>query len=338
MSEEILRFEGIGKRYDGKTVLDIDSLKVEKGSVHALVGPNGSGKTTLLEIAALINEPSSGTVFVRGKDATSSGAARRKLRREVTLVDQNPYLFDTTVQRNIAFGLKARGLSGAEIRSRVGAALENVGLASLASRRAPGLSAGEAQRIALARAMALRPSLLLLDEPTANVDAFHVQILENLIREAVDREGTTVMFATHSLTQSYRLAGTIHHLVEGRVSSAPPENHFFGIAEDHEGESCLRLAPEVLVVLPEARSGRVHFSVPPEAIFLSREAKEPAVRQNSYRGRVVGISEDRGRIQVTVDVGVHLVSVISRESMEALNLKVGDDLFLSFEIPSILLH
>jgi tungstate transport system ATP-binding protein len=232
MKIEILRLEGIRKQYGTSTVLDIATLRVEKGSVHALVGPNGSGKTTLLEIAALIGEPSRGSVYVLGEDGTADKTTRRKLRREVTLVDQNPYLFDTTVYRNIAFGLKARGLGRAEIRSRVGEALESVGLGPFAARRASGLSAGETQRVALARAMALRPALLLLDEPTANVDVFHVQILENLIRVAVEENDATVIFATHSFAQSQRLAGTTHLLVEGRLSTAPPEDHFFGVTED----------------------------------------------------------------------------------------------------------
>ncbi len=337
MKGEILRLEGIGKQYGTKTVLDISTLSVEKGSVHALVGPNGSGKTTLLEIAALIGKPSRGSVHVLGKEGTADEKVRRKLRREVTLVDQNPYLFDTTVFRNVAFGLEARGMARAEIDTRVGEALDSVGLGSLSGRRAGRLSAGETQRVALARAMALRPSLLLLDEPTANVDRFHVQVLESLIREAVEEKGATVIFATHSLAQSYRLAGRVHHLVEGRLSAAPPENHFSGVREDERGESFLRLAPGVRVVLPETGKRRVRFSIPPGEILLSREEVSSTVR-NTFQGRVVGMSGDSDRIQVTVDVGVNLVSLITRESLDALNLRVGDNIHLSFKVFSIHLY
>ncbi len=336
MRSEILRLEGIGKKYGAKPVLDIATLRVEKGSVHALVGPNGSGKTTLLEIAALIGEPSRGSVHILGEDATTDERSRRRLRRAVTLVDQNPYLFDTTVSRNMAFGLEARGLERADIRRRVVEALESVGLGSLAGRRASGLSAGEAQRVALARAIALRPSLLLLDEPTANVDLFHVQILENLIRKAVDEMGATVIFATHSLAQSRKLAGTIHHLVEGTLSAIPPENHFSGVTEEKNGESTLCIAPGVRVALPEARKGEVHLSIPPEEILLTRDDSSSA--RNTFRGRINGMSLEGGRIQVTVDVGVNLVSVITPESLNSLNLKVGDPVHATFEVFSILLY
>lgn len=337
MTGEIVRLEGIGKQFGARTVLDISSLRVEKGSVHALVGPNGSGKTTLLEIAALISEPSRGSVFFLGEETTVDAATRRRLRREVTLVDQKPYLFDTTVHRNIAFGLEARGVERGKIRSRVGEALESVGLRSLAGRRASGLSAGEAQRVALARAMALRPSLLLLDEPTANVDLFHVQILEGLITKAVDEMGATVMFATHSLSQSYKLADTIHHLVGGRLSAAPPENHFSGVAESGNGECTVAPAPGFRVVLPEARTGEVHFSIPPEGILLYRDDIPSRVR-NTFRGRVVGMSEAGSRIRVIVDVGVQLASVVTPESADDLNLKVGDGLSVAFEVFSVLLY
>jgi len=336
MTDEILRLEGIAKEYGATPVLDIPELFVEKGSVHALVGPNGSGKTTLLEIAALIGEPSRGTVHLLGEDATTDKTRRRKLRRAVTLVDQNPYLFDTTVSRNIAFGLEARGLERDAINRRVGEALESVGLGPFADRGASGLSAGETQRVALARAVALRPALLLLDEPTANVDLFHVQILEKLIKKAVDEVGATVIFATHSLAQSRKLAGTVHHLVGGTLSATPSENHFSGVVEEKNGESTLRLAPGVRVALPEAREGEVHISIPPEEILLSRDGLSTA--RNTFRGRIGAMSLEGGRIQVTVDVGVNLVSVITPKTLGAMNLKVGDPVHATFEVFSILLY
>ncbi len=337
MTATILRLEGIRKEYGAKPVLDIDALEVEKGSVHALVGPNGSGKTTLLEIAALISRPTHGSVSLLGEDCTADDRTRRRLRREVTLVDQNPYLFDTTVYRNMTFGLEARGVNRREIPGRVEEALDSVGLSPLAGRRASGLSAGEIQRIALARALALGPALLLLDEPTANVDLYHVQILENLVTKAVDRMGATVIFATHSLDQSYRLAGTIHHLVEGRLSATPPENHFFGIAGEEEGETVVRLAPGVCIVLPEARKGDIHFSIPPEEVVLSKDPPRSRAR-NTFQGRVKAMSDDGGRIQVTVDVGVNIVSVVTPKALDSLDLKVGDTISASVEVFSILLY
>lgn len=337
MTKEILRLEGVKKSFGKKLVLDIPELNLEEKGIYSIVGPNGSGKTTLLEILALLERPSEGRVWILGQEGTGSERTRRELRKFVTLVDQNPFLFDSTVYKNVSFGLRVRGLSSREARSQVFAVLERVGLRGFESRMAKTLSAGEAQRVALARAMILRPKILFLDEPTANVDLFHVQVVESLIQELRSKEGITILFATHSLSQSYKLADEALLLLKGKLSPASPENHFTGTVSEERGEAVVRLTPGVKVVIPEKREGVVHFTISPEDVLLSRREFTTSAR-NTFQGRIVRMSEDRNRVQVFVDVGVEFISTITRKSLEEMNLQIGDEIHLAFKVFSVHLY
>jgi len=337
MKEEVLRLEGVKKFFGRILALDIPDLAFERNRIIAIVGPNGSGKTTLLEMLALLERPTEGTIWLLGEEATGSERKRRKLRRLVTLVDQNPYLFDSTVFHNVSFGLFPKVLSKDEIHSRVEEALGKVGLAGFENRRAKNLSAGEAQRVALARAMALSPKILFLDEPTANVDVFHIQVVENLIRELRAKESSTIVFATHILPQSYKLADEILLLVKGRLSPASPENHFSGTVRKKEGSPVVEPAPGVQIVIPEEREGAVHFAVSPEDVLLSKKGFSSSAR-NTFQGRITKMSEEKGHVQVTVDVGVEIVSTITGKSMKEMGLKIGDSIHLTFKVFSVHLY
>ena len=161
---------GLYHEYGGRRVLDVPRFMVKKGKILALVGPNGSGKTTLLSILDLLITPTGGEILYRGEPVGADHASMRRYRLTMSMLLQDPYLFNTTVTGNVAWGLKARRVPGEEIGRRVSRALSLVGLEELGQRRARTLSGGEAQRTALARAMATEPEVLLLDEFTANLD------------------------------------------------------------------------------------------------------------------------------------------------------------------------
>ena len=192
----IYRLESVTHRYGGMVALDIPSLSLFEGSLYLLAGPNGAGKSTLLSVLAFLLPPSEGAVFYRGGkvDAGTSDAVR--VRREITLLHQSPYLFDDTVFGNVAFGLSARGIRGNDLRRKVARALDTVGLGGFERRNARLLSGGEAQRIAMARALALSPRILLLDEPMAGVDRETAEWLRDVI-VGLPGTGTTVVMATH---------------------------------------------------------------------------------------------------------------------------------------------
>jgi tungstate transport system ATP-binding protein len=213
----MLTLNDIEFRRDGFT-LTIDRLELQPGQVYLLHGPNGSGKSTLLHLLALLLVPERGEMGFAGQ-TINRGADRQRLRRQITLVEQNPFLFDTSVYQNLAFGLRLRDVRGDLQRRRIRQALQAVGLEEFENRRAKALSGGESRRVALARALVLRPQLLLLDEPTAGLDRDILPIFERCL-SALPGQGTTLVIAGHDADQSRRLAGSILNLDRGRLS--PP--------------------------------------------------------------------------------------------------------------------
>ena len=195
--------------------LEIDTLELEPAHCYLLRGPNGSGKSTLLHLLALLLVLERGQLKYTGR-LVDGGAERQQLRRQITLVEQSPYLFDTSVYRNLAFGLRLRDVNGDLQRRRIAQALQAVGLEGFEQRRAAKLSGGESRRVALARALVLRPQLLLLDEPTAGLDRETLPIFERCLAE-LPGQGTTVVIAGHDADQPRRLAGTILELDRGRL-------------------------------------------------------------------------------------------------------------------------
>ncbi|MEK6725186.1 MAG: ATP-binding cassette domain-containing protein [Deltaproteobacteria bacterium] len=227
MENNIFDIKGLTHFYNGQKALDIPSLQFKKGKVYSIIGPNGAGKTTLLNILAFLNNPSSGVLRYDGKEVSKADIQR--LRMEVTLVHQTPYLFSTSVENNVVYGLKIRGISRDEIRERVVKGLQAVGLSGMGNKSARELSGGEAQRVALARAIVLRPKVLLLDEPSAHIDVGHIKSFEGIIKDLCQIHGTTVILTTHNLIQATLLSDQIVAMREGRVSEigADTETHSY---------------------------------------------------------------------------------------------------------------
>jgi tungstate transport system ATP-binding protein len=201
-----------------RTVLSVENLVIDSGRLYTLTGANGAGKSTLLQILAFLMPPTAGEVLFRSEAVSWSNDVLCGLRRQVTMLHQVPYLFATTVAANVAFGLNAQGIRGEEARQRVEEAMALVRLPDYGHRRARELSGGEVQRVAMARALALRPRVLLLDEPLANVDRETAHILERVI-VALPAKGTTVILTTHDPHHPARLGSEIIHLEAGRLAN-----------------------------------------------------------------------------------------------------------------------
>lgn len=198
----------------GRTVvLDIERLAIPTGRITAIRGANGAGKTTLLEIIALLRRPARGEV--RLWDCT--GRAAQRLQRKIVMVMHPGYLFRGSVWDNVVYGLKARGVPRDETRRRASEAMEIVRLSHLACRRSTGLSAGERQRVNLARAIAVDPEAILLDEPVANVDTETAAIVCELLSRLRDQRGTTVVYTSPGNTWMQPTAHQIVTLAAGRV-------------------------------------------------------------------------------------------------------------------------
>ncbi|TFH30694.1 MAG: ABC transporter ATP-binding protein [Deltaproteobacteria bacterium] len=194
---ELYRLRSVTKKYGTNVAVDIGALTIDSGRLYTLAGANGAGKSTLLGILAFLTPPTTGEILYAGERIDWKSDIVRGLRRKVTLLHQSPYLFGGTVFRNVAYGLKARGIAGEDTLRAVDRALEAVGLEGFRDRDARELSGGEAQRVAMARALAPAPEVLLLDEPLANIDRETAGVLEAVIASLPSR-GTTVVMTTHA--------------------------------------------------------------------------------------------------------------------------------------------
>jgi len=209
------RLQSIRKCYGSIVALDVEALTIAEGRLYTLIGANGAGKSTLLSLLAFLAPPTSGEIFYAGVRVDRDHGSVEEYRRKVTLLHQSPYLFGGSVHDNVAFGLKVRGIPGEEHRRIVDRALEGVGLQGFRDRKARELSGGEAQRVAMARALALKPEVLLLDEPLANIDRETAGLLETVIA-SLPAQGTTVVMTTHDPDHPGRLNGESIHLEGGR--------------------------------------------------------------------------------------------------------------------------
>ena len=192
-------------------------LSLEPGSLTTVLGPNGAGKSLLLRLLHGLIGPTAGSVTWDGEAPGDSVRARQ------AMVFQRPVMLRRSVAANIDFALKLRGRAGTERRSEI---LERAGLATLAQQSARRLSGGEQQRLALARALAVEPTVLFLDEPTANLDPAATAAIEDTVR-ATHRDGTTIVAVTHDLGQARRLAGDVVFMHGGRIVEHTPGETFF---------------------------------------------------------------------------------------------------------------
>jgi tungstate transport system ATP-binding protein len=212
--------------------LQLDHLTIQEGEVMAIVGPNGAGKSTLLLTLARLLIPERGEILFNGQQIGIESDTT--YRRRIALVMQDPLLFDTTVFDNVASGLRFRGLPKDEIRQRVPLWLERLGVAHLSKRRAGQLSGGEAQRVSLARAMVLKPQLLLLDEPFSALDPpTRSRLLEDL-GALLDETATTTVFVTHDLVEAVQLSGRIAIIVGNHLRQTGSPSDVFASPADEE--------------------------------------------------------------------------------------------------------
>ena len=229
-NEEIYHLNNVAKRYGERTVLDIETLDVLKGEVLGVVGPSGAGKSTLLRLLNFLETPTTGWIHFQKERFGPESEMSLSLRRKVTTVFQRPMLLDRNVFDNVNYGLRLRGdRDGAE---RVHQALEQVGLAELSRQRARTLSGGEAQRVALARAMVIRPQVLLLDEPTANLDPYNVGLIEKIVSNLNREKNVTIVLVTHNIFQARRLADRVVFMLEGKIVEMASVEQFFEAPKD----------------------------------------------------------------------------------------------------------
>lgn len=297
--EPLLHLQAVRHHYNGRLVLDIPALQIAKGSITGLAGPNGSGKSTLLRILALIEKCSTGTVLVASEPgrplASNTGI-------DLTLLPQEAYLLRRTVFDNIAYGLRLRKRNG-DLRASVAEGLALVGLDStFAARRWHELSGGEAQRVALAARLVLRPACLLLDEPTASVDMKSALLIQQAVLQAREQWGTTLIIASHHRSWLHEICDHLLFLYNGRLLDCSLDNLLPGPwSPTGSGEWQTRLAdgqvihasppprPDSSGVLPPsslrlgngtANEGELSLHGTITSIYIDKYLREPCLQVN----------------------------------------------------------
>jgi tungstate transport system ATP-binding protein len=238
MNRPVYQLSGLVKEYNGRVVLQVEDMRIAPGEMFALVGPSGAGKSTLLRMLNFLELPSRGSIVFEDLEVSPGREAPLEVRRRVTTVFQRPMLLDMNVVDNVMYGLRLRGQR--DTRALALTVLEQVGLAALANVPARTLSGGEAQRVALARAIILRPDVLLLDEPTANLDPYNIGQIEEIATRLNREQGTTLVLVTHNVFQARRLATRVALLLDGRIVEVAGAEEFFQSPQDPRAAAFVR--------------------------------------------------------------------------------------------------
>ncbi len=350
----MIELEGVRKQFDEKIVLDGVVGRIERGEIFAVIGPSGSGKSTLLRLIDLLDTPTGGAIRVNGADIHAGKSLA--IQRMMGMVFQKPAVFNTTVAENIAVGLRFRGAREAAIREKVEEALEMVDLSGYGDRRARTLSGGEMQRVALARAMVIEPEILLMDEPTANLDPVSVATIEDLVVRINRDLGTTVLISTHDMYQGQRLAHRLGVLMNGvfaqvgtprEVFTLPAsrevarfvgiENIVDGVVVGENGATAVDAGGvRVRVAAPLAPGERVSLCIRSEDLRIApADAAKAPPGKNALPGTVASIVPRGPFSRVTVDCGFALSSVISWKRVDDLDLREGSSVTVSFAPESV---
>jgi molybdopterin-binding protein len=339
------------KAYGGKIVLDTITLQIHEGEILALLGPNGSGKTTILKILAFIENPTEGEMTFQGEKVNFKNT--EKVRLQSTLVFQKTTMFGTSVYNNIAYGLKLRKMPKEKIEREVKKALKLVKLEGFEKRNARKLSGGEQQRVAIARALVLNTQLLLLDEPTANLDPKNAGILEEVI-DTVNREyKTTIVMATHNMFQAKKLPHRVALMDEGKITEigAPAEifgklsknlasfaavdNTFAGTAKaTAAGTSVVDVSNGVHIEITTRRQGATVVFINPRDIIVSKTAVESSAR-NMFKGKITEITDLDSLVKLKINVGKPFSVQITKQSFNEMGLCLNAEVFIAFKASSV---
>lgn len=353
--ESMMKIENIILRRGGTTVLDIPELHVQQGRVLALIGPNGAGKSTLLLTMAGLLKPDRGKIYYQG-NPVDSRASRSDMRRRISVVFQEPLLLSTSVYKNIALGLKFRHLTGCEIDKGVNESLEYFGITSLAKRSAKTLSGGEAKRVSLARAFALKPELIMMDEAFSSLDPPTREGLMEDLRHILEETKITAVMALHDREETLRLAQDVTVMAAGKIIQSgttaqifnEPDSEFVAnfigtetilegtVQSSTGGLMTISVSGKTIEAVGDFLPGQtVYCCLRPENIIVSKESPEKISARNVFEGKISKIIRHAFFYKVILDCGFPLVAYITIPSYEDLGITEGTSVIASFKATSV---
>ena len=354
--KSILEVKNLQVKRGGVSVLDIPYLGVPEGKVLCLIGPNGAGKSSLLLALSCLLKSFQGEIIFRGRRVGSNHTVF-DYRRNLAMVFQEPLLFDTTVFENVAAGLKIRGMRQDQITLLVEEYLERFGISHLVARSAKKLSGGEAQRTSLARAFAIRPQIIFLDEPFSFLDPPTRESLMGDLELILRETRTTGIMATHDQMEALRLSDQIAVMNEGKIIQigSPVEvmNHpvdefvasFVGtetimtgrVIRRNAGTFSVSVAGRDIEAVGDASPGEsVILCIRPENVTVSTgSSKEITSARNVFSSVVKRIIPSGAFYKVELDCGFPLVTYVTNHAREDLSMHEGMNLTASFKATAI---
>jgi tungstate transport system ATP-binding protein len=353
----VIEFDHVVMNFGEKEVLKDISFSIGKGDIFTFIGPSGSGKTTILRLIDMLERPTNGKIFIEENDVSTMKAGDRiPIRRKMSMVFQKPSPLRGTVFDNVAIGLWYRNVSKEETQAQVPEALELVGLMGYEDRKAGTLSGGEMQRVAIARAIVTKPEVLLLDEPTANLDPASTERIENLIYALKERFGITVILSTHDMVQGQRLADRIAVVIDGRIGQVGTSKEIFyhpmnravatmvGVENILEGKIATNEAglasidingTSIIATTPLPVGTPVVLYMRPEDITFHVKDGIKSSARNEFTGRITKVLPMGPNARLKIDAGVKLTAVITQRSYDELNLTLGKEIGLAFKATAI---
>jgi tungstate transport system ATP-binding protein len=321
--------------YGDKQVLSIEDLTIPSASITGLIGPNGSGKSTLLKLLGFLEELTYGTILFQGRKA---GPFSKVVRSRVTLLPQEPYLMRRSVFDNVAYGLKIRGDTN-DLKDRIEEALTLVGLEPeiFARRKWLALSGGEAQRVALAARLILKPNVLLLDEPTASVDAHSARLIRKASLRAREEWGTTLVVATHDWQWLYETCDSVLHLLHGRLFKGGLGCAVYGPWRiGSNGLLQKELEDGQVLVAPTPDEGKQMAVLDPSRVKISLPGMNASLQGKckTLNGFVIRLFLERNgaTVQTAIKVAELVITIrTERNKVEALRLSPGKEVSISYD-------
>jgi tungstate transport system ATP-binding protein len=354
----IIEAHEITKVYGAREVLHGIDIGVRDGEVLGVIGPSGSGKSTLLRILDLIEPPTSGDLWLFGTNVTVEHP-RMELRRRMGMLFQKPIVFNASVYNNVAMGLKYRKMPRNEIDRRVRDALEAVGLSRYIRSRAPDLSGGEQQRVALSRVIVTEPEILFLDEPTANLDPTSTATIEEIVLRLNREAETTIVVNTHDMLQGQRLSQRIGVMIAGEIMQVGkpkeifngPKNlqiaRFVGVDNILSGR-IVSTEPGGLTVVevqgkkievaeqpPYGKGSAVKVVFRGEDVTIGVGEQATTSARNVFAGPITGIESTAPFVGVTVDCGFPVTALVTARSSDSMDLEAGKEVWVSFKASAL---
>ncbi len=359
--KEIVSINNLKHKYNDEIVLNIPNLELREGEIFTIMGPNGSGKSTLLKVLGLLLRPTKGEMIFKGK-MVEFGKNNLELRRQITLVFQETLLYDTTVEKNVASGLRFRHLPKRDIDRIIDKWLRALKIGHLKSRYAFTLSGGEAQRVSLARGLALEPAMLLLDEPFGNLDPIIKEELIEDLRIILRDSGIAVVFVTQDKEEALALSDRVAIIEKGRILQVGTPQEIFNypaneavaamvgvetiirgrVLQQEEGLVFIEVGEDRVIEaglpLPRSIAGEeVLVCIRPEEVTILGEGIgfRPSSARNRFRGEIKRITPWGVHYKVTLDCGFPLVAFLTKQSAQELSLSEGQFVTATFKATGV---